>query len=129
MTSVFADGLAGMMRGERLVDLVGIEPTTSSMPWKRAPSCATGPREKTFLYDSRPPVPVSQTTGAQSGLAKANKMGILNRTTRMTTRSNDQPRMNLTRVFAVLLSFIALAGVSLAQTAGSAPPVSYASIA
>jgi hypothetical protein len=28
------------------VDLVGIEPTTSSMPWKRAPSCATGPREK-----------------------------------------------------------------------------------
>jgi hypothetical protein len=28
-----------------LVDLVGIEPTTSSMPWKRAPSCATGPRE------------------------------------------------------------------------------------
>src|ERR1700732_146804 len=29
-----------------LVDLVGIEPTTSSMPWKRAPSCATGPHEK-----------------------------------------------------------------------------------
>jgi hypothetical protein len=28
------------------VDLVGIEPTTSSMPWKRAPSCATGPHEK-----------------------------------------------------------------------------------
>ena len=26
-----------------LVDLVGIEPMTSSMPWKRAPSCATGP--------------------------------------------------------------------------------------
>src|SRR5579864_4431504 len=31
------------MYGENLVDLVGIEPTTSSMPWKRAPSCATGP--------------------------------------------------------------------------------------
>src|SRR5271170_1047578 len=30
--------------GRMLVDLVGIEPTTSSMPWKRAPSCATGPR-------------------------------------------------------------------------------------
>jgi hypothetical protein len=28
------------------VDLVGIEPTTSSMPWKRAPSCATGPLEE-----------------------------------------------------------------------------------
>jgi hypothetical protein len=26
-----------------LVDLAGIEPATSSMPWKRAPSCATGP--------------------------------------------------------------------------------------
>jgi hypothetical protein len=32
--------------GFLLVDLVGIEPTTSSMPWKRAPSCATGPHEK-----------------------------------------------------------------------------------
>ena len=36
-----------MLVGYDLVDLVGIEPTTSSMPWKRAPSCATGPREKT----------------------------------------------------------------------------------
>jgi hypothetical protein len=34
------------------VDLVGIEPTTSSMPWKRAPSCATGPhgRDTTLLF-------------------------------------------------------------------------------
>ena len=32
-----------------MVDLVGIEPTTSSMPWKRAPSCATGPISKTLL--------------------------------------------------------------------------------
>ncbi len=30
-----------------MVEAVGIEPTTSSMPWKRAPSCATGPRLKT----------------------------------------------------------------------------------
>jgi hypothetical protein len=29
---------------KELVDLIGIEPMTSSMPWKRAPSCATGPR-------------------------------------------------------------------------------------
>jgi hypothetical protein len=28
---------------ENMVDLAGIEPATSSMPWKRAPSCATGP--------------------------------------------------------------------------------------
>jgi hypothetical protein len=34
-----------------MVDLIGIEPMTSSMPWKRAPSCATGPlcRDATFL--------------------------------------------------------------------------------
>ena len=32
-----------------MVDLVGIEPTTSSMPWKRAPSCATGPLVRTLL--------------------------------------------------------------------------------
>ena len=29
---------------KRLVDLVRFEFTTSSMPWKRAPNCATGPR-------------------------------------------------------------------------------------
>ena len=29
-----------------LVDLVGFEPTTSSMLWKRAPNCATGPLRK-----------------------------------------------------------------------------------
>jgi hypothetical protein len=35
-----------------LVDLIGIEPMTSSMPWKRAPSCATGPHKECFLYYS-----------------------------------------------------------------------------
>src|SRR5579864_1824752 len=41
------DGSAHRCCAERkLVDLVGIEPTTSSMPWKRAPSCATGPQSK-----------------------------------------------------------------------------------
>jgi hypothetical protein len=39
--------LAPGMDGGDLVDLVGIEPTTSSMPWSRAPSCATGPRLQT----------------------------------------------------------------------------------
>ena len=28
---------------KRMVDLEGFEPSTSSMPWKRAPNCATGP--------------------------------------------------------------------------------------
>src|SRR5258708_14601487 len=37
-----------------MVDLVGIEPTTSSMPWKRAPSCATGPNKKTARTDDLP---------------------------------------------------------------------------
>ena len=40
------------VRGAVLVDLVGIEPTTSSMPWKRAPSCATGPL-RVFNYLGR----------------------------------------------------------------------------
>ena len=39
-----------------LVDLIGIEPMTSSMPWKRAPSCATGPllgKDFSILADAR----------------------------------------------------------------------------
>jgi hypothetical protein len=36
-----------------LVDLIGIEPMTSSMPWKRAPSCATGPLEEGLRLFSR----------------------------------------------------------------------------
>jgi hypothetical protein len=42
------------------VDLVGIEPTTSSMPWKRAPSCATGPLE-IASFNSRLAWPPRQT--------------------------------------------------------------------
>jgi hypothetical protein len=47
-----------------LVDLVGIEPTTSSMPWKRAPSCATGPhsyRRRLPSFNSRLASPLRQT--------------------------------------------------------------------
>ena len=40
--SRFSCGFAKLL--DLLVDLIGIEPMTSSMPWKRAPSCATGPR-------------------------------------------------------------------------------------
>ena len=43
---MFANRKKGRRKLLRLVDLVGIEPTTSSMPWKRAPSCATGPLEE-----------------------------------------------------------------------------------
>ncbi len=52
-----------------LVDLIGIEPMTSSMPWKRAPSCATGPHKEgcnfsIFAVYARfvnPPCPASAT--------------------------------------------------------------------
>ncbi len=37
-------------RANVLVDLVRFELTTSSMPWKRAPNCATGPREEFFSH-------------------------------------------------------------------------------
>ena len=36
-------GLTGVLEEIVLVDLNGFEPLTSSMPWKRAPNCATGP--------------------------------------------------------------------------------------
>jgi hypothetical protein len=41
-------------RLRNLVDLVGFEPTTSSMPWKRAPNCATGPYEDRKPRDQLP---------------------------------------------------------------------------
>src|SRR5580693_8528592 len=44
-----------------LVDLTGIEPVTSSMPWKRAPSCATGPLLGKDCFHSRPCGLLSQT--------------------------------------------------------------------
>jgi hypothetical protein len=49
-----------------MVDLVGIEPTTSSMPWKRAPSCATGPRRTpSILADGDEIVKPKVTTAVQ----------------------------------------------------------------
>ena len=46
---------------EYLVDLVGFEPTTSSMPWKRAPNCATGPLTARTSLILRRGTPDSQT--------------------------------------------------------------------
>ena len=69
------------------MDLVGIEPTTSSMPWKRAPSCATGPHEKRLrgakANQFSPTAIDSQTRDAMSAslcdvnFAKAGKLSIL----------------------------------------------------
>jgi hypothetical protein len=49
-----------------LVDLIGIEPMTSSMPWKRAPSCATGPLP-------RKDFPILADAGRQVNLIGRNK--------------------------------------------------------
>jgi hypothetical protein len=53
-----------------MVDLVGFEPTTSSMPWKRAPNCATGPLAEALqtnldTFNSRLPVGDSQTLSSK----------------------------------------------------------------
>ena len=68
---------------EIMVDLVGIEPTTSSMPWKRAPSCATGPRLK------------QKSRARRSGRGKvliifAHISGIVNALGWKTTHTKDQ---------------------------------------
>jgi len=62
-------------------------------------------------------------------LRKANKMGMLNLSIRMTTRTDQQPQMNMKRVNAILLSLMVCAGLSGAQAPAPAPAVSYASIA
>jgi hypothetical protein len=43
-----------------LVDLVRFELTTSSMPWKRAPNCATGPLVNSFHYTTSGPIDTSR---------------------------------------------------------------------
>jgi hypothetical protein len=47
--SLKARSFTGATRGN-LVDLKGFEPLTSSMPWKRAPNCATGPQTTESNY-------------------------------------------------------------------------------
>jgi hypothetical protein len=56
-----------------LVDLFGIEPMTSSMPWKRAPSCATGPlfgRDLSIVADAERQVKQSSTFREQMDSAQ-----------------------------------------------------------
>ena len=43
---------------KRMVDLDGFEPSTSSMPWKRAPNCATGPLCDLFFRIARTTEPL-----------------------------------------------------------------------
>jgi hypothetical protein len=72
---------------EFLVDLVGFEPTTSSMPWKRAPNCATGPRyaRKDRVEQERNLLILPQLLAivkpfADSALRNSAKVGILTKT-------------------------------------------------
>jgi hypothetical protein len=54
-----------------MVDLIGIEPMTSSMPWKRAPSCATGPlsrKDFSILAEYFPPVNRPRNISARIGV-------------------------------------------------------------
>ena len=53
------------------MDLTGIEPVTSSMPWKRAPSCATGPHFGKDCIYSQTCGPLSQTLVESSGWGPA----------------------------------------------------------
>ena len=59
--------------GENLVDLKGFEPLTSSMPWKRAPNCATGPLPKHFPDDNTP----ARSPGTSPRRTQPSSRGIL----------------------------------------------------
>ncbi len=56
-----------------LVDLERFELSTSSMPWKRAPNCATGPRGMLFIIVSRPP----EASPRQAGRTEAARQDLL----------------------------------------------------
>jgi hypothetical protein len=43
------DGWKTMQSGNHLVEPMGFEPTTSSMPSRRAPNCATAPPKETTI--------------------------------------------------------------------------------
>src|ERR1022692_2383231 len=127
-----------------MVDLVGFEPTTSSMPWKRAPSCATGPLRKnqrsgaeirTRQNNSRLLAEVSQTRrgtevhvydailqfyeNCENGYAEWRVIHLMN------FRPTDLWR------YCVLLLLLASAAAQVTSSpapSASAPPVPYSSV-
>ena len=59
------------------MDLIGIEPMTSSMPWKRAPSCATGPQREEhplFCWSMPNPSNAARVTTAPSPFSTGERM-------------------------------------------------------
>jgi hypothetical protein len=100
------------------VDLVGIEPKTSSMPWKRAPSCATGPLGIAMIQFSLSLGVASNSTRHSN----SNKICWQN------TRHKRSPMLNSRNsLVCSLLSLIAVVApvTALAQ---DLPPVAYSSV-
>jgi hypothetical protein len=115
------------------VDLVGIEPTTSSMPWKRAPNCATGPLSGKYLscshINSRPRLRQSQ-THARYILRNCGKFTILNHVTHESSITAFQTLMKAslkTLRFLPVLALACIAALAQGPSAGQVP-VSYASV-
>jgi hypothetical protein len=114
-----------------LVDLVGFEPTTSSMPWKRAPNCATGPRSRDNRLFRRPveriysaPAFFRSQTAARPVLRKLTKISIL-----ALTEFHKMTRTYMSII--ILLALLPAASMSSAQITPSnsgAAPVPYASV-
>src|SRR6185437_9536849 len=59
-----------------LVDLIGIELMTSSIPWKRAPSCATGPHAELHTLIFPRPLPIRQTSPVRAARARSGRQPL-----------------------------------------------------
>ena len=108
-----------------LVDLVGIEPTTSSMPWKRAPSCATGPLRKSGgknrLQPFYCPAALSDSqTWTAADFVKSREFQYPDRSAFLT--------MNLKTLLSSLVFFLCLTTLLPAQTQGAPAAVPYTSV-
>ena len=120
----------GAKRLKDLVDLVGFEPTTSSMPWKRAPNCATGPHPRPNVASSRsvynhfycPPALIDSQTPGSPDFENTWKISILNMTRSLHT-------MNLNWIRAVILVCLLSPVLSLTgQITPAGTPVPYTSV-
>jgi hypothetical protein len=116
-----------------MVDLVGIEPTTSSMPWKRAPSCATGPfhqdgKATDREINSRLHGLDSQTTAQSVGIihfAKTVRMSMLNAIEGL-VRTMNRASVGMREYFLLLPLFLAAASAQ-STAPNQQPPVPYSS--
>src|ERR1051325_7761482 len=84
-----------------MVDLVGIEPTTSSMPWKRAPSCATGPH----LYLLFSPTKVHSSNQRCCGTSNSQDIFLTNGTNGLNFRPVYKGKVHFKTFFCLLWEF------------------------